>query len=117
MLFLRNKGRMFLDNFFQFRIIDEVFPFMRIFAQVIELSRSIEVLNETVAGAADRIIALSKTGDRRMVPLSLWVFHEWHEALSFLGRVSGQSGQFKQGWEHIQKLSWTISLLSGFMSG
>jgi hypothetical protein len=47
----------------------------------------------------------------------LWVFHEWHEALSFLGRVSGQSGQFKQGWEHILKFSWTISLLSGFMSG
>ena len=64
MLFLGQVRSVLLDNQFIFRIGGQVFPFMWIFAQVIELTGAVEVLDEAVAGAADRIIAQSKTSDR-----------------------------------------------------
>ena len=87
---------------------------MWIFAQVIEFSRSIEVLDEAVAGAADRIIAQSETSEGGMGPRLLGILHERYETLPLLGRIGRQSGQFKQGWKNVEELGGSIAYLITF---
>ena len=74
-LFFRYKGCMFLDNFFQLRITDEVFPFMRIISQIVKLTGTIKVLDKPIVGRPNRIIAQPETGDCWMIPFSLRFFH------------------------------------------
>ena len=104
MLFLRNKGCMFLDNFFHLRIIDEIVPFMRIISQIVELTGTVKVLDKTIVGRPYRIITQPKTCNRGMIPFSLRVFHQRNQALSFLSFIFWQTGQFKQGGERYPKV-------------
>ena len=101
-LFLWNKGCVFLDKLCHLRIFDEVLPFMRIISQIVELTGTVKVLDKPIIGRPNRIIAQSETGDGGMLPFSLRVLHEGDQALSLLSRVGGQSGQFKQGWKNVE---------------